>query len=192
MLMFQFQAVRRWMISWLIVAGDNVPPFTPLTLARRSMYCCSSAVFVRPEIRNSQGNPDQRLCYGRGFVGSRQSRFRRLAIVLQKEHNIVFRRDGQQSLPDTHEEVIDLVRFGLGFVRFDFADRKGVTFPMVEKLAVPAFAFLRKGCHASTFSAILLQALATHRPRHRNANPEIQYCKSFENKDLRRKMNAAT
>lgn len=41
--------------------------------------------------------------------------------MLQKEHNIGFRRDGQQPLPDTHEEVTDLVRFGLGFVRFGFA-----------------------------------------------------------------------
>ena len=144
---------------------------------------------MRPQIAIPQGTQSERHRDGRGFVGSRQCGFRRLAIVLQKQHNIGSRWDGEQPLPDTHQQVIHLVCFGLGFVRFDFADRESVTFPMVKKLAVPAFAFLLEGCHASTFSAILLQSLATCRPRHRNANPERLYCKAFENQDLRREIN---
>lgn len=65
--------------------------------------------------------------------------------MLQKQHNIRFRWDGERPLPDPHPQVIHLVHLGLGFVRFDFADRKGMMFCMVKKLAVPAFAFLQEG-----------------------------------------------
>jgi acetyltransferase-like isoleucine patch superfamily enzyme len=84
-----------------------------------------------------------------------------------------------------------LVRFSLGFVGFDFANGKGVAFSMVKKLAVPAFAFLLEGCHICTFSAILLQSLATCRRRHGNATSSALYHKSLMNKHLQRETNAS-
>ena len=123
-----------------------------------------------------------------GLNTDRISWWRWLAIVLEKQHNIRSRWHRQQALPDAHQDVVCLIRFGFG--RFDFCDSEGVTLAIVTKLTAPVLALLLDGYHVRAFSVILLQSFATCRRANSNTASRVLYHKVLCSKYLQRENNA--
>src|SRR5580658_7676822 len=92
-------------------------------------------VLVRRQVAVTQRAEGEALP-GRRVNGS-DARGGGLAVVLDEGDDVHARRQLDEPLFEAHEEVLDLGRFGAGFVLAYLTDGKSVTVAVVAELAVP-------------------------------------------------------